>query len=112
MTSMKKTLSKANIKKKLLCMSVFSVVLFHFIFTFMLKLCVGISMRMYYYWKIYKTYRVGFCYIVDKKIYRLNKINWLFSEFQAGNIITCVPNKVLYTRYFIEHQKVNLFLSA
>lgn len=84
---------------------------YYVLLTLILKLCEFIGWKIYYYWKICTTYQAGYLYIIDKKIWRLNKIGWLSTEFQLGNIIEYVPNKMLYRTYFIE-KKNNLLLSA
>lgn len=73
-----------------------------FCLIFLITFCVSFIEEIYYYWCIYTTYKIGFCYLKNKNIWRVKDICYLFTVFETKNHLLYIPNKELYTIFFIE----------
>lgn len=58
------------------------------------------------------TYKIGYCYIYNNKIYRINNISLFYIEFKTKDEIVYIPNEYLCKNFFIKQIKPKLSFSV
>lgn len=54
------------------------------------------------------TYKIGYCYIYNNKIYRINNIYFIDTELQTKDGTRYIPNEYLCKNFFIKQIKPKL----